>query len=266
MSAPSPSGFQTAVPTWVAHWARLAEPARVAIVDEVGLTAGDRLLDVGCGSGELCRLARSRGATVSGLDASAPMIDAARAVVPDADLRRGDMAHLPWDDDCFDVVSGVNSFQFADDYDVPLREAVRVLRPGGRLAVCHWGPRPAQDINRVDDALRSRAGLPPAPARPVREPGVVDRHVEGAGLRLLSARVIPIEFTLADATVLEEAFLFDAAEEIDAGRLDEAVARQTIRAASSPFARPDGSYLFHNEFRLVVGQVPVGPPRSAAGF
>src|SRR4051795_6340866 len=58
----------------------------------------------------------------------------ARERLPDADLREGDMESLPFADAAFDAVLGVNAFQFAGDPVRALREAARVVRPGGIVA------------------------------------------------------------------------------------------------------------------------------------
>ena len=74
-----------------------------------------RLLDVGCGAGRFCRIARDRGARVAGLDATREFIDIARERTPDGEFEVGEMEDLPWQDDSFDVVTGFNSFFLADD-------------------------------------------------------------------------------------------------------------------------------------------------------
>jgi ubiquinone/menaquinone biosynthesis C-methylase UbiE len=115
---------------WAELWGELAMPAFQAVANGTGIGAGARVLDVGCGSGEFCRLAAERGAEVSGIDAAEGMIEIARRLAPSADLRVGAMERLPWDADTFDVVTGFNAFQFAADMIVALREAKRVARPG----------------------------------------------------------------------------------------------------------------------------------------
>jgi ubiquinone/menaquinone biosynthesis C-methylase UbiE len=71
-----------------------------------------------------------RGLQPFGLDASEALIELARARLPEADLHVGDMEALPYDDDTFDLVTGFNSFFFANDMVVALREARRVAKPG----------------------------------------------------------------------------------------------------------------------------------------
>ena len=100
------------------------------------------LLDAGCGAGLALRLAAEQGARVSGLDASAALLDVARGRLPDADLRVGDIEELPYDDASFDVVTAYNSIQYASDPKTAVAELARVARPGGRVVVEVWGEAP----------------------------------------------------------------------------------------------------------------------------
>ena len=64
-----------------------------------------------------------RGGLAHGVDASVALIALARTRVPDADVRVGEMEDLPWENETFDLVTGFNSFFFADDMVAALREA-----------------------------------------------------------------------------------------------------------------------------------------------
>ena len=125
-------------PLWGARphdWAINEEqqlPTYEEAIRRVGLGAGQRVLEVGCGSGVFLRAAADRGASVVGLDASETLIELARARVPEAELVVGDMQFLPYDDDTFDLVAGFNSFFFAADMVAALREAGRVASPAPR--------------------------------------------------------------------------------------------------------------------------------------
>ncbi|TGN65746.1 class I SAM-dependent methyltransferase [Nocardioides eburneiflavus] len=122
-------------------FASLLEPAAcreyVAMHHHLEVREGDRLLDIACGSGLAMELAAARGAVVTGIDASPRLIAIARDRVPDADVRVGDMAALPWDDDSFDVVTSFRGMWGTTRE--ALAEASRVLRPSGRISVTSWG-------------------------------------------------------------------------------------------------------------------------------
>jgi SAM-dependent methyltransferase len=108
---------------------------RPAIVNLAGDVAGRRILDAGCGSGPIAALLRDRGATVTGFDSSAGMLELARRRLgPDADLHQGDLVGpLPFPDGAFDDVIAALVLHYLEDWTGPLAELRRVLRPGGRL-------------------------------------------------------------------------------------------------------------------------------------
>jgi len=90
-------------------FATLSEPANcreyIAVHHRLGITDGDSVLDVACGSGLAVELARARGAECAGIDASHRLVAVAQERRPGADIRVGDMHELPWDDASFEVVS-----------------------------------------------------------------------------------------------------------------------------------------------------------------
>ena len=119
----------------------LSEPSNcreyVAVHHRLGVDAGDRLLDVACGSGLSIELARLRGATCSGIDASPRLVAVARHRNPGCDIRVGDMNALPWDRASFDVVTSFRGIWGTTPGAVA--EIHRVLRPGGRVGITVWG-------------------------------------------------------------------------------------------------------------------------------
>jgi SAM-dependent methyltransferase len=122
-------------------FATLAEPGNcreyVALHHRLGVGAGDRLLDVACGSGLAIELARLRGARCSGIDAAARLVAVARDRNPDCDIRVGDMQAMPWDPASFDVITSFRGIWGTTPQAVA--EIHRVLRPGGRAGITVWG-------------------------------------------------------------------------------------------------------------------------------
>jgi SAM-dependent methyltransferase len=123
------------------EFATLSEPSNcreyLTVHQRLGVDAGDRLLDVACGSGLAIELARIRGATCCGIDASPRLVAVARDRNPDSDIRVGDMRALPWDAQSFDVVTSFRGIWGTTPSAVD--EAHRVLTNGGRLAITVWG-------------------------------------------------------------------------------------------------------------------------------
>jgi uncharacterized peroxidase-related enzyme len=124
-----------------ADFSTLVEPANcreyVALHHRLGVSAGDTLLDIACGSGLAVELAGLRGARCAGIDASARLISVARDRNPDADLRVGDMHAMPWEDGSFDVVTSFRGI-WGTTPGV-MSEVHRVLVPGGRVGLTVWG-------------------------------------------------------------------------------------------------------------------------------
>jgi ubiquinone/menaquinone biosynthesis C-methylase UbiE len=110
---------------------------RPAMLDLVGDVAGLRVLDAGCGSGPLSAALRDRGAVVTGVDASAGMVELARRRLGvGGDVRVADLADpLPFSDGAFDVVTASLVLHYLRDWGPVLGELRRVLVPGGRLVV-----------------------------------------------------------------------------------------------------------------------------------
>ena len=239
---------------WAEQWGAFAAPAREALAEAAGIGPGTRVLDIGCGSGELCALAAGRGAEVAGIDAAEGMIEIARRRLPGADLRVGPMEQLPWEDGAFDVATAVNALQFAADYVGALAEAARVVRPGGVVAICNWGPLEHRDLFAVMDVLRDG----PSAAGPViGDPGELERRARAAGLEPREAGDVDVPFEAPDVAAVQRAFLVDAVGGA-LERLGEAEVRRRVAEAAAPFRRDDGSYRFENRFRYLVAGV--SPP------
>jgi SAM-dependent methyltransferase/alkylhydroperoxidase family enzyme len=123
------------------EFATLSEPANcreyVALHHHLQVGAEDRLLDIACGAGLAIELARARGATCAGIDASSRLVTIARDRNPFADVRIGDMESLPWEDAAFDVVTSFRGIWGTTP--AAAAEAYRVLAPGGRLGITVWG-------------------------------------------------------------------------------------------------------------------------------
>jgi ubiquinone/menaquinone biosynthesis C-methylase UbiE len=147
-------------PLWGARaqdWAENEDqqvPTHEEAIRRVGIAPGQRVLDIGCGTGVFLRLVADRGAQPFGLDASEALLEIARERVPEADLRVGEMELLPYADDSFDLVTGFNAFFFAADLVAALREAGRVAKPGAPVVIQVWGRRSAATSRRRS---RSRA-------------------------------------------------------------------------------------------------------------
>lgn len=144
MSLPSYAMGQRAFPDMYERWlvGPLFRPWAEHTLELMGLSAGDSVLDVACGTGIVARLARQRlgmRGRIVGIDISPDMLAVARALEPGVDWRRGDAAALPLGDgEQFDVVVCQQGLQFFADKAAAVGQLRRALAKGGRLAVTTW--------------------------------------------------------------------------------------------------------------------------------
>ncbi len=111
------------------------------VADAAGIRRGNKVLDVGCGTGVLAREALKRVGSdgqVAGLDLNEGMLAVAARTEPKIEWRQGNAASLPFEDARFDVVVSQFALMYFPDRTAALSEMWRTLAPGGRLAVASW--------------------------------------------------------------------------------------------------------------------------------
>ncbi len=185
------------------EFATLSEPSNcreyVAVHHRLRVGAGQRLLDVACGSGLAIELAAIRGAICAGIDASPRLIAVAKDRNPESDIQVGDMEALPWDDETFDVVTSFRGIWGTTPNAV--KEARRVLVPGGRLAITVWG-----NVGRspgawmmspfrwaTDEKVQHQADMVS-----LGRPGVGEAFLAGCGFDVAERFEVPFVFEFAD--------------------------------------------------------------------
>lgn len=119
---------------------RYTRALAAGLADAAGVTAGMRVLDVGCGPGGLTsELSRRIGAhNVAAIDPAPQFVAACRERNPDATVDQGVAEQLPWPDGEFDAALSCLVIAFMSDPDAGVREMARVTRPGGTVAACMW--------------------------------------------------------------------------------------------------------------------------------
>jgi SAM-dependent methyltransferase len=250
-------------PLWGARpvdWA-LSEDRQVptyeAALRRVGLEPGQRVLDIGCGVGAFLRLVAERGGEPHGIDASEALVAFARTRLPDAELRVGEMEDLPWDDDGFDLVTGFNSFFFANDMVAALREAGRVAKPGAPVVIQVWGTHERCDLEAMKQIARPFLPPRPADAPPdpdLSRPGALEALATQAGLTPKSEFDSTWALEYPDAETLGRAMIAVAGLAILAGPEREHELETAIVDGLAPYRRADGSYRFSNDYHYLIAR------------
>ena len=242
------------------EWSQLIEPCQVpfyeAAFDAMGLGRGMTFLDAGCGSGLALELATKRGVRPTGLDASEGLLDIARERVA-ADLHQGDLEEMPFADDTFDAVSAFNSVQFAADPVRAVSEMARVAKPGAPIAVITWA---APDRCEMGVVLGSLAAMvpppPPGTGGPfaLSAPGAVESVVESAGLNSVDVIEVATPFSFSDVDTGVRALLATGPGRRASECSGEDATRAAVVTAFARFARPDGSVVTNNVFRVIMAR------------
>ena len=114
------------------------------LIKFAGVHRGDRLLDVGCGTGVVALTAAQVGAKVSGSDLTPELIMRAKENAQisnlNIDFQIADVEDLPYKDSEFDFVLSQFGHMFAPRPEIALKEMLRVLKPGGVIAFSTWPP------------------------------------------------------------------------------------------------------------------------------
>lgn len=232
------------------------------VLDATDVQAGQRLLDVACGTGVVARAAADRvGSTgsVTGLDLNPAMLDVARDLRPDLDWRVGDAGDIPFADDDFDVVTCQAALMFFPDPTGALAEMGRVTRPGGTVVVQTFAALTSQPAYGPWTTMVARQAGEDA-ARMLGaywvhgDPDALRARCADAGMRVvtLQEHVRPAYFPSVEAMVLTEVNATPLADRLDPAEL------RRILTESNPILEP-----FRTNTRLEIplaGYVLVATP------
>lgn len=127
------------------RFSRYMESGARDFYERLHVAPGCRLLDVGCGSGQLALMAARDGLKVTGVDIARNLVERARVRAQAEDLRahfeEADAEALPFEDASFDVVASLIGAMFAPRPDLVAKELLRVCKPGGTIAMANWTPQ-----------------------------------------------------------------------------------------------------------------------------
>ena len=141
MNDPVVAEYAKAAEKYDEKWAFYVDATTRETLRRMPMTPSTRVLDVGCGTGELLMRLRAKypDALLAGLDPVAEMLGVAKDKLSGReDLRVGYADSLPWASSSFDVVVSCNMFHYISHPVEALREMARVIRPGGALVLTDW--------------------------------------------------------------------------------------------------------------------------------
>jgi SAM-dependent methyltransferase len=179
--------------------AEMLEPAARALVDACAISAGQEVLDVAAGNGNVAILAAEEGASVVASDLTPAMLEHGRRRAEedgvDIEWVEADAEALPFEDRSFDCVTSTFGAMFAPRPDLVAAEMFRVVRPGGTVGMANWTPESFQGrtfaiVNRYGDAY---SDVPPSTDWGVEQ--IVRERFEGlAGTVETEILSVPIRF------------------------------------------------------------------------
>ncbi|HEX5191821.1 MAG TPA: methyltransferase domain-containing protein [Solirubrobacteraceae bacterium] len=165
-------------------------PVSDLVVETANVTAGERVIDLACGTGNAAIVAARHGGRVVGIDNAPRLLGVAAQRARDAgvqlELREGDLHRLPVDTACADVVLSAFGVVFATDPVAALGEIRRALRRTGRVVISAWVPDGPIDamLGAVGQIIARVSDARPAPRVAWHDPAVVGPLAAQAGLVL----------------------------------------------------------------------------------
>jgi len=243
-----PARWSAVAAAWADLWGRLAAPVWAPLLEAAHVGEGTRVLDVGCGTGELLGHLVGLGALAAGVDPAPAMAAHARDQHPGVTVREGDVEHLPFEGASFDAVLSVNALQFAEDTGAALAEVGRVLAPGGRVGVACWAEGERNDLDVVERAVAAAYEEDVPPDGPLRAAGGLESALVAAGYDVVGAGIVDVPWVVPDDERLVRGVLLGEDERTTAELAP------TVVAAAEPFRAAGGGYRLDNAFRWAVAR------------
>ena len=187
---------------YMGRWSKRLAPL---FLDFAGAAPGERVADIGCGTGNLSFVlaARTDIASIEALDYDAQFVEAARTrnTDPRIRFRQGDACALPFATDQFDRALSLLVLHFVADADRATAELKRVVRPGGVAAATVWdnyGGMPSQRMFWDSFAAIVPSARPKSVARPMTQAGELREAFERAGFSDVAETMLTIRMDYAN--------------------------------------------------------------------
>lgn len=237
------------------------------------ISAGDRVLDVGCGCGEttITAAAAAPGGSALGLDLSAPMLEVARQLAAEAGtanarFEQGDAQVYPLGPDRYDVIISKFGVMFFDDPAAAFANIASGVRPGGRLAFLCWQDDDHNEMFGIPLSAFGECAQQPATDRNslFEDPRRVTELLNGAGWTDVGTEAVNEQAWLGTdvADVMRYVRRIRMVESLIAELADDALAERALARAEEQYAarlRPDGVWIDAGVWLVTARRGPGGP-------
>jgi len=255
---------------WDEHTMDFLKPMGDEIIRLLKIKEDDMVLDVAAGTGEpgLTIASMLKGGKVTATDLSDGMLQVARENAARRNIKNyeaivSDVSELPFDDNSYDAISCRFGFMFFPDIQLAANEMVRVLKPGGRLAVAVWsGPDKNFWVTAIADTIQKNMQLPvPPPGAPgmfrCAEPGLMSNIFKQAGMKNIKEKEVQGKLNSGTADVYwnmmtEVAAPFVAALSKADDAMKEKIKNEVFELVNHKY--PDGNVMIESSALVLYGE------------
>ncbi|HYM02776.1 MAG TPA: methyltransferase domain-containing protein [Stellaceae bacterium] len=253
--------------SYTAFFAPITSLAIETLLDAAGLRAGSSVLDVAAGPGRVAAAAAARGCIARGVDLAPGMVALARKLNPAIAFGEADVEALPFDDGAFDAVVCNFGLGHFPRPEAAVAECVRVLAPGGALALSWWDHPERTRVQGIFREAVAEIAAPPPPELPQGHPlyrfsdaGEFRALLEAAGLASVAIRDRDATCHFADSTTLWQGGLGSFAVTAATIVHGDVTTRDRIRAAferrAAAYRTPNG-LVIPIAFKIGAGRKPM---------
>lgn len=259
--------FHVAKEAYESFMGRYSRPLARSFATYAGVAPGNRVLDVGCGTGALTSelVAVVGEANVGACDPTPPFLAACAADHPGIDARHGAAEQLPFDDGSYDAVLAQLILHFVSDVDAAMHEMRRVARHGATVAACQWASSGGMElIHRFWDAAVVHD--PDAPAETnlrFGEPGELADLFRRVGLVDVDERALDLRVSYATFDELWTSYLAAVGPAgVYCASLDDAHREAVRRTLFDLLGSPTGSFELTARARMARATNAAAPRRA----